>query len=40
MWFSSEGEQSLENSYTVNDSVVCTEKVLQDFSLFLIESKV
>ncbi|XP_022058630.2 uncharacterized protein LOC110957095 [Acanthochromis polyacanthus] len=39
MWFSSEGEQKLKDSYTTDDTLVCTEKTLQHFHLFLTQSK-
>lgn len=39
MWFSSEGEQTLKDSYTTDDTLVCTEKALQHFHLFLTQSK-
>uniref|UniRef100_A0A1A8DES5 Quattro n=1 Tax=Nothobranchius kadleci TaxID=1051664 RepID=A0A1A8DES5_NOTKA len=38
-WFSSEGEQSLKNCETIDDTQVGTEKILQDFNLLLSHSK-
>lgn len=40
MWFNTGGEQRLKDSYTKDDTLVCTEKALQDFDLFLTQSKV
>uniref|UniRef100_A0A8C4DZ83 Quattro n=1 Tax=Dicentrarchus labrax TaxID=13489 RepID=A0A8C4DZ83_DICLA len=34
------GEQKMKDSYTTDDTLVCTEKDLQNFDLFLIQSKV
>ncbi|XP_042357373.1 uncharacterized protein LOC121954103 [Plectropomus leopardus] len=39
MWFSSEGEERLKDSYTTDETLVCTEKALQHFDDFLTESK-
>ncbi|XP_033483393.2 quattro [Epinephelus lanceolatus] len=39
MWFSTDGEQTLKDSYTTDETLVCTEKALQHFDLFLTESK-
>uniref|UniRef100_UPI0037E9965F quattro n=1 Tax=Semicossyphus pulcher TaxID=241346 RepID=UPI0037E9965F len=39
MWFNTEGEQRLKDSYVTDDSLVCTEKASQHFDLFLKESK-
>ncbi|XP_044036632.1 uncharacterized protein KIAA1755 homolog [Siniperca chuatsi] len=39
MWFNTEGEQRLKDSYTTDDTLVCTEKALQHFNLFLTQSK-
>ncbi|XP_030586304.1 quattro [Archocentrus centrarchus] len=39
MWFSTEGEQRLKDSYPTDDTLVCTEKALQDFHVFLSQSK-
>ncbi|XP_073323585.1 quattro [Pagrus major] len=39
MWFNTEGEQGLKDSYTTDDTLVCTEKALQHFDLFLAQSK-
>ncbi|KAM4741771.1 quattro isoform 2-T2 [Anableps anableps] len=39
LWFSTEGEQILKNSYTTDDTLVGREKALQDFNLFLTKSK-
>ncbi|KAK2914826.1 quattro [Channa argus] len=39
MWFSTEGEQTLTDSYMTDDSLVSTEKALQHFELFLAQSK-
>ncbi|KAK5615048.1 hypothetical protein CRENBAI_006550 [Crenichthys baileyi] len=39
LWFSSEGEQILKNSYTTDDTQVGREKALQDFNLFLTKLK-
>ncbi|XP_044205807.1 quattro [Thunnus albacares] len=38
-WFNTEGEQRLKDSYTKDDTLVCTEKALQEFDLFLAQSK-
>ncbi|XP_072238645.1 quattro isoform X2 [Leuresthes tenuis] len=35
MWFSTEGEQTLNDSSTTDDTLACTEKALQDFNGFL-----
>lgn len=40
MWFSAEGEQRLKDSYTTDDTLVCNEKAIQHFDLFLAQSKV
>lgn len=40
MWFSTEGEQGLKDSHTADDTLVCTEKALQHFDLFLAQAKV
>lgn len=40
MWFSTEGEQRLKDSYTTDETLACTEKALQHFNLFLAQSKV
>lgn len=40
MWFSAEGDQRLKDSYTTDDTLVCTEKALQHFDLLLTQSKV
>ncbi|XP_015256561.1 PREDICTED: uncharacterized protein LOC107101971 isoform X2 [Cyprinodon variegatus] len=39
LWFSTEGEQILKNSYATDDTLVGREKALQDFNLFLHEFK-
>lgn len=39
MWFNTEGEQGLRDSYTTDDTPVCTEKALQHFDLFLAQTK-
>ncbi|KAK2862364.1 hypothetical protein Q5P01_001897 [Channa striata] len=39
MWFSTEGEQTLTDSYTTDDTLVSSEKALQNFELFLAQSK-
>ncbi|MEQ2288834.1 hypothetical protein AMECASPLE_026798, partial [Ameca splendens] len=39
LWFSSEGEQILKNSYTTDDTLVGREKALKDFNLFLAKVK-
>ncbi|TMS19716.1 Pleckstrin homology domain-containing family G member 4B [Larimichthys crocea] len=39
MWFSTEGEQRLKDSYTTDETLACTEKALQHFNLFLAQSK-
>ncbi|XP_070758793.1 quattro [Enoplosus armatus] len=38
-WLNTEGEQRLKDSYTTDDSLVGTEKALQNFDLFLTQSK-
>ncbi|AWP03134.1 pleckstrin -likey domain containing family G (with RhoGef domain) member 4 [Scophthalmus maximus] len=38
-WFNTEGEQRLADSYTTDDTLVCTEKALQHFEQFLTQSK-
>ncbi|KAG7229718.1 hypothetical protein INR49_012514 [Caranx melampygus] len=38
-WFSSEGEQRLTDSYTTDNTLVCTEEALQHFEQFLIQCK-
>ncbi|XP_018533165.1 uncharacterized protein LOC108884034 [Lates calcarifer] len=38
-WFNTEGEQRLKDSYTTEDTLVCTEKALQHFEQFLAQSK-
>lgn len=38
-WFSTEGEQRLKDSYPTEDTLVCTEKALKHFHLFLTQSK-
>uniref|UniRef100_A0A7N6FGR0 Quattro n=1 Tax=Anabas testudineus TaxID=64144 RepID=A0A7N6FGR0_ANATE len=38
-WFSTDGEQRLKDSYTKDDNMVCAEKALQHFELFLTQSK-
>lgn len=40
MWFNTEGEQRLKDSYATDDTLVCTEKAFQHFNLFLAQSKV
>lgn len=40
MWFNTEGEQGLKDSHTADDTLVCSEKALQHFDLFLAQSKV
>ncbi|XP_076610515.1 quattro isoform X1 [Chaetodon auriga] len=39
MWFSAEGEQRLKDSYTTDDTLVCAERALQHFDLFLTQLK-
>ncbi|XP_059184640.1 pleckstrin homology domain-containing family G member 4B-like [Centropristis striata] len=39
MWFNAEGEQRLKDSYTTDETLVCTEKALEDFNVFLTQSK-
>ncbi|KAM6947328.1 quattro [Lycodopsis pacificus] len=39
MWFNAEGEQRLKDSYTTDDTLVCTEKALQHFDVFLAQTK-
>ncbi|XP_037620244.1 uncharacterized protein KIAA1755-like [Sebastes umbrosus] len=39
MWFNTEGEQGLKDSYITDDTLVCTEKALQDFDVFFTQSK-
>ncbi|XP_029288016.1 quattro isoform X2 [Cottoperca gobio] len=39
MWFNAEGEQRLKDSYTTDETLVCTEKALQHFDVFLTQSK-
>ncbi|XP_047439853.1 quattro [Mugil cephalus] len=39
VWFSTEGEQRLKEPYATEDGVMCTEKALQHFHLFLTHSK-
>ncbi|XP_027858822.1 quattro isoform X1 [Xiphophorus couchianus] len=39
LWFSTEGEQILKNSYSTDDTPVGREKALEDFNLFLTKSK-
>ncbi|KAM6927948.1 quattro [Xenentodon cancila] len=39
MWFSAEGEQRLKLSCTTDDTLQHAEKALQDFNLFLLQSK-
>lgn len=39
-WFSTEGEQRLKDSYTNDDTVVCTEAAVQHFEEFLAQAKV
>ncbi|XP_033939106.1 quattro isoform X2 [Pseudochaenichthys georgianus] len=39
IWFNAEGEQRLKNSYTTNESLMCTEEALQHFDVFHAESK-
>ncbi|XP_062271900.1 pleckstrin homology domain-containing family G member 4B-like [Scomber scombrus] len=38
-WFNTEGEQRLKDSYTTDYTLGCTEKTLQQFDLFLTQSK-
>lgn len=40
MWFSTEGEQRLKDSYPTDDTQACTEKDLEHFHMFLTQSKV
>lgn len=40
MWFSTEGEQRLKDSYPIDDTQACTEKDLEHFHMFLTQSKV
>ncbi|KAM8913748.1 quattro isoform 2-T2 [Spinachia spinachia] len=39
LWFNAEGEQTLKDSYTTEDTLVCTEKALLHFEVFLTKSK-
>ncbi|KAM9759771.1 quattro isoform 1-T1 [Menidia menidia] len=39
LWFSAEGEERLNDSFTTDELLTCTEKALQDFNLFLSNSK-
>ncbi|KAL6111738.1 uncharacterized protein ACO6RY_08652 [Pungitius sinensis] len=39
MWFNAEGEQRMKDSYTTEDTLVCTEKALMHFDVFLTKSK-
>ncbi|XP_028262297.1 quattro [Parambassis ranga] len=39
IWFSTEGEQRLKDSYVTEDNLLCTEKALQHFHLFLTQTK-
>ncbi|XP_074532181.1 quattro [Halichoeres trimaculatus] len=39
MWFSTEGEERLKDSYATDDTLMWTEKAFQDFDLLLKESK-
>lgn len=39
MWLNSEGEQMLKDSHTA-DSLVCAEKALHHYDLFLTQAKV
>ncbi|XP_054877649.1 quattro [Poeciliopsis prolifica] len=39
LWFSTEGEQILKNSFSTDDTLVGREKALEDFNLFLTKSK-
>uniref|UniRef100_A0A3Q3KPC2 Quattro n=1 Tax=Monopterus albus TaxID=43700 RepID=A0A3Q3KPC2_MONAL len=39
MWFNTEGEQRLKDSNTTDETLLCTEKALQHFELFLTQSK-
>lgn len=39
-WFSAEGEQRLKDSYTTDDTLVCTETAIQHFEEFLAQAKV
>ncbi|XP_070703420.1 quattro [Pempheris klunzingeri] len=39
MWFNTGGEQKLKDSYKMDDALVCTEKALQHFEVFLTQSK-
>lgn len=38
-WFSAEGEQRLNDSYTTDDTLVCTETAIQHFEEFLAQAK-
>lgn len=40
MWYSAEGEPRLKDSYTTDDTLVCTETAIQHFEEFLAEAKV
>lgn len=39
-WFSAEGEPRLKDSYTTDDTLVCTETAIQHFEELLAEAKV
>ncbi|XP_034022917.1 uncharacterized protein KIAA1755 homolog [Thalassophryne amazonica] len=39
MWFNTEGEQKLKDSYMTEDTLVCTEKTLEHFDRFVTQSK-
>ncbi|KAM9361869.1 LOW QUALITY PROTEIN: quattro [Symphorus nematophorus] len=39
MWFNTEGEQRLKDSYTTDDTLMSTEEALQHFDLFLPQAK-
>ncbi|XP_058487483.1 uncharacterized protein KIAA1755-like isoform X1 [Solea solea] len=39
VWFNTDGEQGLVDSYTTDDTLVCSEKALQHFEEFLAQSK-
>lgn len=39
-WFGAEGEPRLKDSYTTDDTLVCTETAVQHFEEFLAEAKV
>lgn len=39
-WFSAEGEQRLKDSYTTDDTLVCTETAIQHFEEFFAQAKV